>query len=94
MGAKTPVRGIEASVYPGWLKVGFWICVVIAVAVVLRRVAALVHPAQAGVIGSSPTAALDAVFARAASLEAPAYLSQSKYYLRTSPRGNGSRNGY
>jgi hypothetical protein len=68
MGAKTPVRGIEASVYPGWLKVGFWICVVIAVAVVLRRVAALVHPAQAGVIGSSPTAALDAVFASHAAL--------------------------
>jgi hypothetical protein len=69
MGEKAPARGIEAGgVYPGWLKVGFWICVVIAVAVVLRRVAVLVHPTQAGAAGSSPTAALDAVFASHAAL--------------------------
>lgn len=71
MDAKTPVRGIEMQdrasrdVYPGWLKVGFWICVVIAVAVVLRRVAVLAHPTQGG---QSPTAALDAVFASHAAL--------------------------
>jgi hypothetical protein len=63
METKAPVRGIEASVYPRWLKVVFWICVVIAVAVVLRRVAVLVHPTRGGVAGTSPTAALDAVFA-------------------------------
>jgi hypothetical protein len=72
MGAKAPARGIEmregsaGGVYPGWLKAGFWICVVIAVAVVLRRVAVLVHPG--GAVGSSPTAALDAVFASHAAL--------------------------
>jgi Predicted membrane protein (DUF2306) len=68
MAAKAPVHGNEkressGGVYPGWLKVGFWICVVIAIAVVLRRVAVLVHPTQAGAVGSLPTAALDAVFA-------------------------------
>jgi len=69
MDAKAPIRGIEArensspTVYPGWLKVSFWICVVIAVAVVLRRVAVLAHPTPDGAVGSSPTAALDAVFA-------------------------------
>jgi len=74
MGAKAPVRGIEMregsarGVYPGWLKVGFWICVVIAIAVVLRRVAVLLQPTQGGAAGSSPTAALDAVFASHAAL--------------------------
>ncbi|WP_353071862.1 DUF2306 domain-containing protein [Tunturiibacter gelidoferens] len=72
MDAKAPARGIEmregssrvvCPKYPGWLKVGFWICVVIAVAVVLRRVAVLAHPTQGGSGGSSPTAGLDAVFA-------------------------------
>src|ERR1700751_4380016 len=33
---------------PLWLKVGFWGCTVIAVAVALRRFVALVHPSQAG----------------------------------------------
>jgi hypothetical protein len=72
MDAKAPARMIEmrrgaargdSYGYPRWLKMGFWICVVIAVAVVLRRVAVLAHPAQGGSGGSSPTAALDAVFA-------------------------------
>jgi hypothetical protein len=45
--------------------VGFWICVVIAVAVVVRRVAVLAYPTQGG---QSPTAALDAVFASHAGL--------------------------
>jgi hypothetical protein len=69
MDAKAPVRRIEIregssrNVYPGWLKVGFWVCVVIAVAVVLRRVVVLAHPTPEGAGGGSPTAALDAVFA-------------------------------
>ena len=50
----------NARLFPGWLKAGFWICVVISVAVVLRRVVALAHPSQ-GV--GSPLAALDADFA-------------------------------
>jgi hypothetical protein len=63
--ASTQGRATEGRGYPGWLKVGFWICVVIAVAVVLRRVAVLAHPTQGG---QSPTAALDAVFASHAAL--------------------------
>jgi Predicted membrane protein (DUF2306) len=60
-GARGVSSGDRTYRYPRWLKVGFWICVVIAVAVVLRRVAVLAHPAQGG--GASPTAALDLVFA-------------------------------
>lgn len=63
--ASTQARATEGGVYPGWLKVGFWICVVIAVAVVLRRVSVLAYPTSGG---SSPTAALDAVFASHAAL--------------------------
>jgi hypothetical protein len=80
MDAKAPARVIEmrggaargvsfgyrAYGYPRWLKVGFWFCVAIAVAVVLRRVAVLAHPMQGG--ASSPTAALDTVFASHAAL--------------------------
>jgi Predicted membrane protein (DUF2306) len=51
--------------YPGWLKTGFWICVLIAVAVVLRRLVALEHPSQGA---GSPLAGLDAVFASHAGL--------------------------
>jgi hypothetical protein len=45
---------------PRWLRVGFWICILIAVAVVLRRILALAHPAR-----SAPPqlAQLDAFFA-------------------------------
>ncbi|NYF88948.1 DUF2306 domain-containing protein [Tunturiibacter empetritectus] len=68
MSANAPVEGVARGVYPAWLKVGFWICVVIAVAVVLRRVAVLAHPGQGGSGGLSPTAALDAVFASHAAL--------------------------
>jgi hypothetical protein len=66
--ASTQGRATEGRGYPGWLKVGFWICVVIAVAVVLRRVVVLAHPTPDGAEGSSPTAALDAVFASHAAL--------------------------
>lgn len=34
--------------FPRWLRLGFWICIVIAVAVVIRRVVALAHPSQSG----------------------------------------------
>jgi hypothetical protein len=88
MGAKAPVREVEIrksaprGVYPGWLKVGFWICVVIAVAVVLRRVVVLAHPAQ-GSGGSSPTAALDAVFASHAALTLAHILPAMAFVLLT-----------
>lgn len=50
--------------YPHWLRIGFWACIVIAIAVVLRRLAALAHPQ------SEPPqmAALDAAFASHAGL--------------------------
>jgi hypothetical protein len=43
---------------PLWLRIGFWICIFISVAVVLRRLFALFHPSQGGQIAS-----LDNVFA-------------------------------
>ena len=45
---------------PLWLRIGFWICIVISIAVVLRRVIALAYPPR-----SAPPqlASLDAVFA-------------------------------
>ncbi|MGI8772054.1 MAG: DUF2306 domain-containing protein [Acidobacteriaceae bacterium] len=53
------------SGYSLWLRIGFWICTLIAVAVVLRRIVALAHPSP-----SAPPqlAALDAVFAAHAAL--------------------------
>ena len=48
-----------------WLRIGFWACIVISVAVVVRRTVALAHPPQ-----SAPPqlAALDAAFASHAAL--------------------------
>ena len=48
-----------------WLRIGFWACIVISVAVVLRRTVALAHPPQ-----SAPPqlAVLDAAFASHAAL--------------------------
>jgi len=53
-------RASKGQPTPPWLRTGFWICIVIAVAVVLRRVVALAHPPQ-----SAPPqlAQLDAAFA-------------------------------
>ncbi len=47
------------------LLLGFWACIVIAIAAVLRRLVALVHPSQTT---PSPMATLDAVFASHAAL--------------------------
>lgn len=51
--------------FPLWLRVGFWICIAIAVAVVFRRVIALAYPPR-----SAPPqmAGLDKVFASHAAL--------------------------
>src|SRR5580698_6473896 len=48
-----------------WLRIGFWACIVIAIAVVIRRTVALAHPPQ-----SAPPqlAILDAAFASRATL--------------------------
>ncbi len=70
----------EEGAYPRWLKVGFWICVTIAVAVVLRRVVALAHPTQGG---TSPTAGLDAVFASHTALTLAHILPAMAFVLLT-----------
>jgi hypothetical protein len=43
-----PTDGVEKVGYPYWLKIGFWACIVIAIAVVLRRVVELASPQQSG----------------------------------------------
>ena len=48
-----------------WLRVGFWVCIVIAVAVVVRRVYALASPPRSA---PAQLAALDAYFASHAAL--------------------------
>jgi hypothetical protein len=58
----------------------FWICVTIAVAVVLRRVVALAYPTQGG---TSPTAGLDAVFASHAALTLAHILPAMAFVLLT-----------
>lgn len=50
---------------PLWLRIGFWICIVISVAVVIRRVIALALPAQSG---PPQMAGLDRAFASHAAL--------------------------
>src|SRR5579884_2233783 len=50
---------IETSRHPLWLLAGFWFCVVIAIAVVIRRLVELIRPSH----GSPPQmASLDATF--------------------------------
>ena len=57
----------ETSRHPLWLLAGFWICVVIAIGVVLRRLVELIRPSQ----GSPPEmASLDAIFSSHAVLTA------------------------
>ncbi len=50
---------------PRWLRIGFWACIVISVAVVLRRIFALAHPPKSA---PPPLAALDGIFASHATL--------------------------
>ena len=63
-----------------WLRIGFWACIVIAVAVVLRRTVALAHPPQ-----SAPPqlAELDAVFASHAALTLAHILPALAFVLLT-----------
>jgi hypothetical protein len=63
---------------PVWLKAGFWACIVIAVAVALRRFVALVHPSQAG---PAAMAALDTTFASRASLTFAHIISATAFVL-------------
>ena len=48
-----------------WIRIGFWACTAISVAVVLRRLVALIRPAQ---LSPAQLAALDAAFASHAAL--------------------------
>ena len=63
--ATKPTILIPKDAFPLLLRVAFWICIVIAVAVVIRRIVALVHPPQ-----SPPPqmAGLDEAFASHAAL--------------------------
>ena len=63
-----------------WLRVGFWACTVISVAVVLRRTVALAHPPQ-----SAPPqlAELDAAFASHAALTLTHILPALAFVLLT-----------
>jgi hypothetical protein len=42
------LRAIAGVPTPRWLRVGFWVCTLIAVAVVLRRISALAFPSSSG----------------------------------------------
>jgi hypothetical protein len=64
----------------GWPRVGFWVCVVIAIAVVLRRVVALAVPPRAG---PAQLVALDAYFASHAYLTLTHILSALGFVLIT-----------
>ena len=63
-----------------WLRIGFWACIVIAVAVVLRRTVALAHPPQ----NAPPQLAeLDALFASHANLTLAHILPALAFVLLT-----------
>ena len=71
---------IETQAYWRWLRIGFWACIVIAVAVVLRRTVALAHPPQ----NAPPQLAeLDAAFASHASLTLAHILPALAFVLLT-----------
>ena len=59
---RTPAEEITTTHLPvpaGWARVGFWVCVVIGIAVVIRRMIALAIPVRSG---PPKLAALDAYF--------------------------------
>src|SRR5215813_7849141 len=59
-GERQDADRLVAQVPVAWWRVGFWACIVISVAVVIRRVVALLYPSQSSV---PQLAALDEVFA-------------------------------
>lgn len=63
-----------------WLRVGYWVCIVIAVAVVVRRMLALAYPPR-----SAPpqVAGLDAVFGSHAALTLAHILTALAFVLIT-----------
>jgi len=73
---------------PLWLKTGFWACIVIAVAVALRRFVALVHPSQAG---PAAMAALDSAFKQAGVAYYAVDASSSRFLLLSNRLAPGQR---
>jgi len=63
--ANKPTVLIQKDAFPRLLRIGFWICIVIAIAVVVRRVVALIHPPQSP---PAQMAGLDDAFASHAAL--------------------------
>ena len=63
--AVPPAAATSSPAAPAWLRLGFWFCILIAVAVVIRRLVALAHPSQSG---PPQLAGLDAAFASHAAL--------------------------
>jgi hypothetical protein len=63
---------------PLWLKAGFWVCIVIAIAAALRRFIALLHPSKTA---PSAVAALDAAFASHAALTFVHIISATAFVL-------------
>ena len=55
----------ESRASSRWLRIGFWVCIVISVVVVLRRILALAHPPQSA---PQQLAEFDAAFAAHAAL--------------------------
>jgi hypothetical protein len=58
-------RPTEGSAAPVWLRIGFWVCTLIAVAAVVRRIIALEFPSS---FGPPQTVELDRIFAFHAAL--------------------------
>jgi hypothetical protein len=76
-GQRPGAQGVNRRT-PLWLKVSFWACIVIAVAVALRRFVALVNPSQTG---PAAMAALDAAFASHAALTFAHIISATAFVL-------------
>lgn len=80
-GAAMAKASLPEAPHPGrWLRIGFWACTVIAVAVVLRRIVALAHSSQAG---PPQLAELDAAFASHAVLTLAHILPALAFVLLT-----------
>src|SRR3981189_180333 len=75
---RNPLVGRAAA--PLWLLTGFWISIAISVAVVVRRLVAIVHPSQSG---PPQLAALDTAFASHAALTVPHIVPAMAFVLLT-----------
>lgn len=80
MASGTKANLPDAQISWRWLRIGFWACIVIAVAVVIRRTVALAYPPQ-----SAPPqlAELDAAFGSHAALTLARILPASAFVLLT-----------